>query len=137
MPKVGRPSIEFTPELEQEIVDRIVSGESISEILKDVGISPRTFYRRKANDSDFGATIAHAQEEAQEAFVDSIESLIPTIDADNYNAVKTQMWARMWVAGKRKPKRYGDKVEQFISGPDGGPIQAAITVEFVKPNPQS
>ena len=136
MAKVGRPSIEFTPELEQEIVDRIVSGESISEILKDVGISPRTFYRRRVQDSDFGAIITRAQEEAQEAFVDSIESLIPTIDADNYNAVKTQMWARMWVAGKRKPKRYGDKVEQFISGPDGGPIQAAITVEFVKPNPQ-
>ena len=32
-------------------------------------------------------------------------------------------------------KNYGwsDKTQQELSGPEGGPIQAAITVEFVKP----
>lgn len=36
-------------------------------------------------------------------------------------------------------KNYGwtDKQQQEVSGPGGAPIQAAITVEFVKPNPQS
>jgi hypothetical protein len=30
------------------------------------------------------------------------------------------------------PKAYGDKVTQEHSGPDGGPIQASVTVNFVK-----
>lgn len=35
--------------------------------------------------------------------------------------------ARKWTASKLKPKKYGDKMSQEISGPEGGPIQA---VEF-------
>ena len=32
---------------------------------------------------------------------------------------------------------WSDKVQNEVSGPDGGPIQAAITVEFVKTNVNS
>ena len=30
--------------------------------------------------------------------------------------------ARKWIASKLKPKKYGDKIAQELSGPDGGPI---------------
>ena len=33
-----------------------------------------------------------------------------------------------------KPKKYVERLQQEVSGPDGGPIQSAVTVEFVKPN---
>jgi hypothetical protein len=36
---------------------------------------------------------------------------------------------------KWSPKKWGDKVQTEISGPNGGAIQAAITVEFVRPKP--
>jgi hypothetical protein len=29
-----------------------------------------------------------------------------------------------WRASKLAPKKYGDKVQQEVSGPDGGPVQA-------------
>lgn len=109
-------AIVWTPELESAIIDRILAGEAISAILESIKISPQSFYRRRAQVPEFGTNITRAQEEAQEAFVDSIEALIPTIDAENFNAVKTQMWARMWIAGKRKPKKYGEKIQQEHSG---------------------
>lgn len=35
--------------------------------------------------------------------------------------------ARKWMAGKLRPKVYGDKVSAELSGPDGGPIETSIT----------
>jgi len=32
-----------------------------------------------------------------------------------------------------KPKKYVERLQQEVSGPDGGPIKAEVTVEFVKP----
>ncbi len=40
--------------------------------------------------------------------------------------------ASLWLRN-RQPAKWRDKVEQVHSGPDGGPIQARIAVEFVKP----
>jgi hypothetical protein len=31
---------------------------------------------------------------------------------------------RKWILAKMAPKKYGDKVIQELSGPDGGPIQS-------------
>jgi hypothetical protein len=42
---------------------------------------------------------------------------------------------RKWLMSKLAAKKYGDKVQTEISGPDGGAIQTAITVEFVRPKP--
>ncbi len=83
----------------------------------------------KQHDSAFGTSIAHAQEEAQEAFVDDLERVIPTIDAENYNAIKTQMWARMWIAGKRKPKKYAER-------PPDVNINATLGVQLVHAIPR-
>jgi hypothetical protein len=41
--------------------------------------------------------------------------------------------ARKWMAGKLRPKKYGDKVVNEHSGPDGGPIPIRrFEVEFVE-----
>ena len=51
---------------------------------------------------------------------------------DAVDRTRLQIDARKWYASKLAPKKYGDKVQQEVSGPDGAPIQAAITVQFVK-----
>jgi len=38
--------------------------------------------------------------------------------------------ARKWLASKLAPKKYGDKVSAELSGPDGGPIQESLIVEY-------
>lgn len=130
-------AIEWTEKLENAFVEGILEGTSIANICKEIGVSPASFYRHRIESEDFERTIAHAQEASIEREMDGLIELADTADEDNAAAVKLKVWTRMWVAGKRKPKRYGDKVEQFISGPNGGPIQAAVTVEFVKPKEQT
>jgi hypothetical protein len=41
--------------------------------------------------------------------------------------------ARKWFAAKVAPKKYGEKVQQELSGPDGGPIQTKgeSAIEFL------
>lgn len=124
--------IEWTEQLENAFIEGILEGTSIANICKEIGVSPASFYRHRIESEEYERTIAHAQEASIEREMDGLIELADTADEDNAAAVKLKVWTRMWVAGKRKPKRYGDKVEQFISGPEGGPIRAAITVEFVK-----
>ena len=39
------------------------------------------------------------------------------------NRSKLRVETRKWIASKLKPKKYGDKIQTEVSGPDGGPIQ--------------
>jgi hypothetical protein len=41
---------------------------------------------------------------------------------------------RKWLLSKLQPKKYGDKLDMNLAGKDGGPIQAAIAVTFVRTN---
>lgn len=53
--------------------------------------------------------------------------------ADMIEHRKLRIDTRLKLLAKWNPKKYGDKVQQEVSGPGGAPIQAQITVEFVKP----
>lgn len=60
-----------------------------------------------------------------------------TIDPKRLNplvtAINNQAANLRWLISRLFPQRFGDKVQAEISGKDGGPIEAAITVTFVKP----
>ena len=45
--------------------------------------------------------------------------------------------ARKWLASKMAPKKYGDKIQAEHSGPNGGVIQVASTVTFVRATPRT
>jgi hypothetical protein len=55
-------------------------------------------------------------------------------DEDNYQAAKVRIAAYQWRASKLAPKKYGDKIQAEVGGADGGPIQAAIAVTFIRTN---
>ncbi len=40
---------------------------------------------------------------------------------------KVRIDARKWLAGKLAPKKYGDKIQQCVTGGNGGPVQSIIT----------
>ena len=54
------------------------------------------------------------------------------LNGEHVQRSKLRIDTRLKLLAKWNPKKYGDKVENYISGPAGGPIQAAITVQFVK-----
>ena len=51
--------------------------------------------------------------------------------ADMIEHRKLRIETRLKLLAKWNPRKYGDKVQQELSGPDGGPIPTAISIEFV------
>lgn len=126
-PKGCRPS-EYTQKVGSMICQRLAEGESLSSISKD----PRTpamstIFLWLTKHPDFLKQYNRAREEQAEAMADEIVGIADGNGAED-NAVMTardrlRVDARKWVAAKLKPKKYGDKMQNEISGPDGGPIE--------------
>ena len=115
---------DWTPEIIETICDRIISGDSVHQICKEKGMpSEPTFYRKMMAEPEFERTIARAREVAQEAEVEYLKELADGATPESVNVAKLQIWTRMWIASKKAPKKYGDKVHQEITGADGGPIK--------------
>jgi len=133
MPK----AIDWTPELEASVLTDIESGLSLRATAEKNGISKALILKRVRDVESFRDQYARAKEIQLEQMADDITTIADSADAADHQVARLRVDTRKWLLSKLVPKKYGDRVEQFISGPDGGPIQAAITVEFVKPNPQS
>lgn len=54
-------------------------------------------------------------------------------DSEVIQRSKLRVDTRKWLASKMAPKKYGDKVTQEHTGANGGAIQVASTVTFVRP----
>ena len=136
-----------------EILDLIATTpKSLNTICSENKDFPdaRTVYRWIDEDEDFCQRYTRAKNAQLQVLADQLVELADkdricekrTIKADGSEEVvildqvertKVQIDTRKWLLAKLNPKKYGDKVQQEVSGPEGGPIQAAVTVEFVKP----
>lgn len=102
-------TIKWTQELVDKFCDALVSGLSMRAAADEIGVDAASIYRKMYRDQAFAATIARAREAQQDAEVERMIELADTADAENYNAVKLQIWARQWRAGKLAQRKYGDK----------------------------
>lgn len=155
MAEIGRPSL-YTEELADHILERIVQGESLRAMCSEDGMPAiSSVFKWLAEKPGFSDKYAMAKEEQAEAFADEIvaisdeectmvraskhptvakegeEDLEVVFDSTAVARNRLRVDARKWVASKLKPKKYGERVQQELSGPDGGPIQheANITLE--------
>lgn len=150
MAKAGRPSM-YSDELAVEICTQLASGNPLSRICKQDGFPQlATVYRWLQSNAQFREQYARAREDQADTLADEIIAISDDGENDTYidedgkaridhDAIarsKLRVDARKWVAAKMKPKKYGDKVEQIISGPDGGPIAIKeISWTVVEPSP--
>ena len=123
----------WTPELAQSVLSDIESGLSLRAAAEKNHIDKSLILKQARDDESFRNQYARAKEIQLEQMADDIQTIADSADKEDYNVARLRVDSRKWLLSKLVPKKYGDRVEQFISGPDGGPIQAAITVEFVKP----
>lgn len=153
-PKAGRPS-KFTHELAAEICERLSDGEPLAQICRDEHMPcVRTvdFWREK--DAEFFSAIARARARGFDAIAadtlriaDTPEEGVETIETEEGTTVKRgdmlghrklQIDTRLKLLAKWDPKRYGDKITQEHTGPDGGPVQITqvrrVIVDPKKPN---
>lgn len=136
VPQVGRPS-DYTPEIAAGICARLVEGESLRSICRDDAMPAiATVFKWLAAHTEFVEQYARARESQADTLADEILEIADdgrrdyAVDADGHAAVdhdhiarsRLRVDARKWIASKLKPKKYGDKIHQELTGKDGGPI---------------
>lgn len=134
-------SIDWTPDFESQVLASIESGLTLRATGEKHGISASAIIRRVQSSEDFAKQYARVIDIRTDADCDALADEIAQVPEKHEHGVDSGWvaWQRVrvdtmkWLLSKRNPKKYGDKVQQELSGPDGGPIQAAVTVEFVKP----
>lgn len=123
----GRPTT-FTQKIVDTICERISNGESLVRICSEKNMPERkTIYNWLNNHEDFLRSYAHARDSQADFYADEIiEIADQTVLDPNDRRIKID--ARKWKASKMAPKKYGDKITQEHTGPEGGaiPIQTVF-----------
>ncbi|MBX9649701.1 MAG: hypothetical protein K2X57_21895 [Xanthobacteraceae bacterium] len=91
-----------------------------------------TVLRWAAKYGVFATSIARAREFQAESLVEEGLELVDAATVETVHLVRLKFDARRWFASKVAPRKYGDRLLQEISGPDGGPIE---TTEHAPPLP--
>lgn len=142
---IGRPS-DFTDAIANDICIRLAGGESLRGICRDEHMpDASTVFRWLASNSEkytnFREQYARAREVQADALVDEIleisddgtndwmerkgadgENLGWQLNGEHVQRSRLRVDSRKWFASKVLPKKYGDRVMQEISGPNGAPI---------------
>jgi hypothetical protein len=152
---MGRPS-DYTPEMADKICELLADGQSLRMICAAEDMpSTAAVCRWLGKHSEFREQYARAREAQADSLFDEIleiadngendwmertgrsgESLGWVENGEALRRSQLRVEARKWIAGKLKPKKYGEKVLQEVSGPDGGPI-AVERIERVIVDPKA
>jgi len=138
---VANPQSKKTAENISEILARLAHGESLRSILKSEHLpSAPTFFEWLAEEPELAKQYARAREAQADYLAEEILEIadasqfdtITEVDEDTghvterpnhewINRSRLRVDARKWYASKLAPKKYGDKIQQEITGEDGGP----------------
>ena len=129
-----------------EVCKRIAQGEALNKICKTEGMpSKDTIFEWLDKNKLFSDQYARARERQAELFLDEIieiadeSSLDRNINEEGKSYVDHEVVARSrlrvdvrkWAMSKLAPKKYGDKIQQEITGKDGKDlIPPSFTVVF-------
>lgn len=139
----GRPS-DFSPEIANEICERLIGGESLRGICLDDHLpDARTVHRWLVVNDEFRQQYAHAREVQAETLFDDILEIADdarndwmerrgeddagwVANGENLQRSRLRVDARKWMASKLAPKKYGDKVALTGGAEGDAPLQVII-----------
>ena len=146
-PSLGRPT-SFRQHIADEICARLSTGEPLAQICRDEHMpAVRTVSDWKKADEAFSAAFARAREDgfdqiAADCLDIADETSMDTLSTEHGDRPNTE-WisrsklrieTRLKLLAKWDPKRYGEKVTQEVTGPNGGPVQfSRIERTIVRP----
>jgi len=144
----GRPT-DYTEELGSEICAELSQGVSLRTVCKaeDLPCAATVFNWLRVH-KEFLEQYTRAKEESADAMAEDILDISDNasndwmdtnddenpgyrLNGENIQRSRLRVESRKWLMSKQKPKKYGDKTQQEVSGPNGGPIENKWTVEFV------
>ena len=129
--QVGRPPFAWTEEIEDAILDELMAGESIMDILGDdrqEGFpTDKTFFKHLRDSDSFFRKYTRAREFQMEKEVEEIKAIADDgrndwmekhgqedagwhLNGEHVQRSRLRIDARKWRASKMAPKKYGDKL---------------------------
>ena len=123
----------YTTELASALCDEIAtSTKGLKTICAMDGMPALTTVIRWLRENDeFKKLYAEAKTMQQEMEIDDLKSISDGDDEDDMikvNRDKLKIHARMWLAAKLLPKKYGDKLDLNHGGQSDNPIITGMTV---------
>ena len=137
----GRPS-DYTQETADIICDRLADGESLRGICRDEHMPSKTsVFRWLAVNEAFRDQYARAREAQADHLADEILEISDdgsndwmertgkdqepgwVLNGEHVQRSRLRVDSRKWFASKVAPKKYGEKVQQEVTGANGGPVQ--------------
>jgi hypothetical protein len=149
--KTGRPT-KYSEEIADKICAGLMAGYGLKKVCSADGFpSMATIFNWLQNkDLGFLERYEEARRIQAELLADELVEISderPThevpdpdggvssrVDGAGVQRNRLRVDTRKWIASKLLAKKYGDKIQAEVSGTDGGPIQAAIAVTFVRTN---
>jgi predicted transcriptional regulator len=132
---MGRPS-EFSSDAEAAIIEIIREGGTLDKAAEAAGVTRQTVCRWLQDDSAFRDKYVQAREDQGDWFADKIASIALDPERDGSD-ITARVNALKWLAGKRKPKVYGEKVVNEHGGIDGKPIETVTRIARVIVDPRN
>lgn len=112
---MGRPPMPFNEGAAEQILEAIADGIGLVTFLKSRPDMPSypTVMRWVRDNPDFAANYACAREDMADHDADKIADVAVAVSKGLMDpaAARVAIDAYKWSAGKRRPKRYGDKLE--------------------------
>lgn len=134
MRRMGRPPINWTPDLEEFILSLVIAGRSLRQIVEE---GKQTFGEKAfpsdalikihlASTPEFLAKYVRAKDVAQdlmaEDIVDIMDGRLPGFETADLDQRKASAEIRKWVMGKLRRKKWGDVKVTEVTGGDGQPL---------------
>ena len=110
--KTNKNKIIFNPTLVQAICEAIKEGYSVQAIDKQLGIcGERTIYRELRVNESFCQEYARAHTEQASRDAEKIRIIAENCTSETYTRDRLEIDSLKWLASKRDPKKYGDKMQ--------------------------
>ena len=137
-------SAEAREKIAKEILERLAKGEPLAAICRDDFLCNAETWRNWCKDDEtLGIAYARAREDGFDAIaldclniaddngrdIRYTEDDIELVNHDVIQRAKLRVETRLKLLAKWDPKRYGERIQNEHSSPDGGPLK----IEYVLP----
>jgi hypothetical protein len=136
--------VDYSQQIADAICELVAEGKSVRQICSAENMPSKSSVFKWMNEhKEFADQYARAKEQVLEHYADELVEIADDESGDvtgelnmpNSVAVqraKLRVDTRKWILSKLAAKKYGDKVQQELTGANGGPIETSIAVRFVK-----
>lgn len=126
---MGRPS-KLTPETAHTAATLARLGFSDQRMAEALGVSRSTLSEWKATHPEFGDTLKVAKSQADAQVVEALHRRACGYIAKDGSEIPPHPTAAIFWLRNRQPTEWRDTSRTELSGPDGGPIQAAPVLQL-------